>query len=231
MRTYGDPCGIARALDQVGERWALLIVRELLLGPKRFTDLRAALPGVSPDVLSQRLRELEQTGLVRRDTLPPPAAARIYELTERGRGLEPVLIELGRWGSRVPFPVSDRELGVDAFVLALKTLAQPGPPAATYGLTVAGQPFRATVAAEGFEISRGAAEHPDATIKGNPSALARVLWHGEAVASAQSAGELTVDGDAGAVERFFGGLFPAPLSESDNRKSAPKDESEPNFRK
>ncbi|MFL5868626.1 MAG: winged helix-turn-helix transcriptional regulator, partial [Thermoleophilaceae bacterium] len=87
MRTYGDTCGIARALDLVGERWALLVVRELVLGPKRFSDLRAGLPNVSPDVLSQRLRELEQAGLLRRGKLPPPAGSRIYELTERGQAL------------------------------------------------------------------------------------------------------------------------------------------------
>src|SRR5215208_1584660 len=94
-RTYGDRCGVARALDVVGERWALLVVRDLLLGPKRFTDLRAGLPHVSPDVLSQRLRELEEAGIVRRAKLPPPTSARVYELTERGRGLQPIVIELG----------------------------------------------------------------------------------------------------------------------------------------
>src|ERR671924_23795 len=96
-RTYGDRCGVARALDLVGERWALLVVRELLLGPKRFTDLRSGLPHVSPDVLSQRLRELEEAGIVRRGKLPAPAGSRIYELTERGRQLEPVILELGRF--------------------------------------------------------------------------------------------------------------------------------------
>jgi DNA-binding HxlR family transcriptional regulator len=85
MRTYGDGCGIAHALDLVGERWALLVVRELLLGPKRFTDLRAGLPNIGPDVLSQRLRELEERGVVRRDKLPPPAASQVYELTDWGR--------------------------------------------------------------------------------------------------------------------------------------------------
>src|SRR5437763_16199667 len=95
-RTYGDRCGIARAVDVVGERWALLVVRELLLGPKRFTDLRAGLPKVGPDMLAARLRELEQAGVVRRGELPPPAASRVYELTERGRGLEPVILALGR---------------------------------------------------------------------------------------------------------------------------------------
>src|SRR3954452_10567314 len=99
-RTYGDRCGIARALDAVGERWALLVVRELLLGPKRFTDLRAGLPTLGPDVLAQRLRDLEAAGIVARRTLPPPAGSRVYELTERGQELEPVLLALGRWGSR-----------------------------------------------------------------------------------------------------------------------------------
>src|SRR5947207_11167291 len=101
-RTYGDRCGVARALDVVGERWALLVVRDLLLGPKRFTDLRAGLPHVSPDVLSQRLRELERSGVISRRTLPPPAGSRIYELTAWGRELEPAVLALGRWGSRAP---------------------------------------------------------------------------------------------------------------------------------
>src|SRR5256885_1932106 len=120
-RTYGDRCGVARALDLVGERWALLAVRELLLGPKRFTDLRVGLPHVSPDVLSQRLRELERAGVVRRRKLPPPAGSRVYELTDWGHELEPVVIQLGRWGSRAPFPPRDAKIGVDSFVIALMT--------------------------------------------------------------------------------------------------------------
>src|SRR5204862_4940687 len=103
-RTYGDRCGVARALDLLGDRWALLVVRELLLGPKRFTDLRAGLPNVGPDVLAQRLRELEQVGVVRRDTLPPPAASHVYELTVWGGELGPIVLALGRWGGGAPFP-------------------------------------------------------------------------------------------------------------------------------
>src|SRR5688500_4868827 len=95
LRSYGDPCGIARALDVVGERWALLIVRELLFGPKRFTDLRAAL-GASPNVLSQRLGELESSGVVERRN----AGGALYELSDWGRQLHPILLELGRWGVR-----------------------------------------------------------------------------------------------------------------------------------
>src|SRR6478752_5733043 len=108
-RSYGEACRFAHALDLVGERWALLVVRELMLGPKRFTDLRAGLPQLSPDVLAQRLRELEQAGIVSRRKLAPPAGARIYELTERGRELEAVVIQLGRWGSSAPFPAEHGE--------------------------------------------------------------------------------------------------------------------------
>src|SRR6266702_797200 len=90
-RSYGDSCGVARALDVVGERWALLVVRELLFGPKRYADLSRGLPGMSQNVLSQRLRELEQEGIMRRRKLGPPASIRVYELTERGQDLEPVL--------------------------------------------------------------------------------------------------------------------------------------------
>src|SRR3954449_819383 len=136
-RTYGDRCGIARALDLVGERWALLVVRELLLGPKRFTDLRAGLPHVSPNVLSQRLRELEEAGIVRRRKLPPPAGVSVYELTEWGEELEPIVTRLGAWGARSPFPPDTEEIGADSIVLALRSLFDPeaaGSMVATYEL-------------------------------------------------------------------------------------------------
>src|SRR3981081_569297 len=99
-RKYDEGCAVSHALDVIGERWALLVVRELLLGPKRFTDLRTGLPHLSADVLSQRLREPERAGSVGRAKLPPPAGSRVYELTEWGRDLEPVVLDLGRWGSR-----------------------------------------------------------------------------------------------------------------------------------
>jgi DNA-binding HxlR family transcriptional regulator len=98
-RSYDQFCGVARALDLVGERWALLIVRDLILGPKRFTDLRRGLPGIGTNVLAARLRELERGEVVARRTLPPPAASTVYELTEYGRSLEGPLLALGRWGA------------------------------------------------------------------------------------------------------------------------------------
>ncbi|MGW0862007.1 winged helix-turn-helix transcriptional regulator [Streptomyces sp. NPDC002611] len=97
-RSYDQYCSAARALDLVGDRWTLLIVRELLAGPRRYTDLHADLPGVSTDVLASRLRDMERDGLATRRRLPPPGAASVYELTERGRELLPVLQALGEWG-------------------------------------------------------------------------------------------------------------------------------------
>lgn len=120
VRTYDDPCGLARALDLVGDRWALLIVRELLLGPKRFTQLRRGLPGVSQSMLTARLSEMEEAQVLRRRRLGPPASTWVYELTEWGRDLEPALQQLARWGSRARLS-SSAELSVDALALALKT--------------------------------------------------------------------------------------------------------------
>src|SRR5947208_16583575 len=119
-RTYGDGCAIAYGLDVVGERWALLVVRELLLGPKRFTDLKKGLPNASPNVISERLRELEQAGVVRRDKLPPPAGSRVYALTDWGRELEHVVVSLGHWAARSPSPLPDAPMGADSMMLPLR---------------------------------------------------------------------------------------------------------------
>jgi DNA-binding HxlR family transcriptional regulator len=212
MRTYGDMCGIARALDVIGERWALLVVRELILGPKRFTDLRAGLPNIGPDVLSQRLRELEAAGLLSRRTLAPPAASRVYELTERGRALEPVLLALGEWGSTAPIPPGSPQLGVDSTIIALRTLFDADAAkdlAATYELRLADQVFRARVAEGGLELERGEAPEADATIASDPWPLGAMLWQGYALEDAERAGDASVEGDRGAVARFLE-LFPLP---------------------
>jgi DNA-binding HxlR family transcriptional regulator len=210
MRTYGDMCGIARALDVVGERWALLVVRELILGPKRFTDLRAGLRGVGPDVLSQRLRELESAGVLRRRTLAPPAASRVYELTERGRALEPVLLALGEWGSAAPVPPGDPPLGVDSTIIALRTLFDSQAARgldATYELRLGDQVFRARVAGGELDVERGEAPDADATIESDPWPLGGMLWQGYALEDAEAAGDVSVDGDRRAAKRFLK-LFP-----------------------
>ena len=208
-RTYGDSCGIARALDVVGERWALLVARELLVGPKRFSDLRAGLPRIAPDVLAQRIRDLEQAGVVRRRTLPPPAASRVYELTEWGRDLAPVLIALGRWGSRTPLPSAPPALSVAAAVVALETTfdsAAADGVAETYELRLDGEVFSLRVADGRLEVTSGASTAPAARIDTDTPTLAAVLWHdGEADADAWR-----VEGDPAAAERLVG-LFAAPV--------------------
>ena len=211
-RTYGDRCGIARALDLVGERWALLVVRELLLGPKRFTDLRAGLPNLSPDVLSQRLRELEDTGIVARRTLPAPAASRVYELTPLGEELEEVLLALGRFGSRTPLPPGGAPLGIDAMVLALPTLfdaAAADGVSGTFELRLGEQPFRARVQDGRLDVERGEAARFDAALATDPDTLTHVLWHGGSLDGAERDGTLRVEGDRAALERFLA-LFPPP---------------------
>jgi DNA-binding HxlR family transcriptional regulator len=218
-RTYGDSCGIARALDIVGERWALLVVRELLLGPKRFTDLRAGLPKLSPDVLAQRLRELEAAGVLARRKLAPPAASQVYELTERGRELEPVIVALGRWGSTAPFPAERPELGVDSTILALKTLFDPEA-ARGSGLSVelrlGEHTFQAQAAEGQLDISPGPGEDPDAILSARPGTLAALLWHELPLREAESSGDAEVSGHRRKLERFLR-FFPLPVRKPTSR--------------
>ncbi len=211
-RTYGEACGIPRALDRVGERWALLVVRELMLGPKRFTDLRVGLPHASPNVLAQRLRELEQVGVVRRRRLPPPAASQVYELTDWGSELEPVLVALGRWGARAPLDPEYMTMSVDSHIVSLATLFDPvlaGDLEASLELRMGEDVFRAVVAGGAIDTRRGAPPAPDAILTLDPGILIALI-HGEiSVADAVASGSLAIEGDREAVERFVG-LFPLP---------------------
>jgi DNA-binding HxlR family transcriptional regulator/putative sterol carrier protein len=211
-RTYGEACGIPRALDRVGERWALLVVRELMLGPKRFTDLRAGLSHASPNVLAQRLRELEQAGVVRKRRLPPPAASQVYELTDWGAELEPVLFALGRWGARAPLDPECMGMSVDSHVLSLATLFDParaGAFEASLELRMGDDVFHTVIAEGEIDAGRGAPVSPDAVLTLDPGTLLGLI-HGEvSVAAALDAGVLAIDGDRETVERFVG-LFPLP---------------------
>src|SRR3984957_20282107 len=165
-RRCDDPCGIARVLDVVGDRWALLVVRELIFGPKRFSQLRDGLNGVSPNVLSQRLRDLEEGGIVRRDALDRPAAVPVYELTPPGLALEPILLELGRWGSREPVAAAG-QLSASAVLLALKTVFDPAAAAAAdavFALRIDGDWFGVTVADGSIGIAHGRSARPAVTL-------------------------------------------------------------------
>jgi DNA-binding HxlR family transcriptional regulator len=211
-RTYWEACAAAHALDLVGERWALLVVRELLLGPKRFTDLRAGLPGVSPNVLTERLRELERAGVVRRRKLAPPAASRVYELTEWGMELEPVITQLGRWGARSPLRPRDAGMSTDALILALRTMFDPRAAdglGAGYELRLGEDRFRAVVAEGRFEVARGSAEEPDATVETDVGTLAALVFEGRQLDEALRSGDVKVEGDRSKVERFLT-LFSLP---------------------
>jgi DNA-binding HxlR family transcriptional regulator/putative sterol carrier protein len=204
-RTYGDACGVARALDVVGERWALLVVRELLLGPKRFTDLHRGLGKVSQNVLSQRLDELDRAGIVRRRRLGPPAGAWVYELTERGSELEPILIELGRWGRHGAVP-TDATMSADAFVLALKTTFDPsaaGDLEASVGLRLDDDAFKVAVADGRLAVTRASAEHADATVHTDVATIRDVAFGGRRVEDAAASGALRVEGDGDALQRVF----------------------------
>jgi DNA-binding HxlR family transcriptional regulator len=218
-RTYDDACAAAHALDLVGERWALLVVRELLLGPKRFTDLRTGMPAASPNVLSQRLRDLEAAGVVRRRRLAPPAGSRVYELTEWGRGLGPLVTELARWGSRSPTLPRGGPLSADALALAISTRfddsAAPGF-RAEIALELGEDGLAVSVADGRADVVRGAPHavdrlepDVDAVVRTTPAVLAAVLWGGRPLTAAQASGELTVRGATDVVRRFAT-LFRAP---------------------
>jgi len=197
-RTYGDGCAIARALDVVGERWALLVVRELLLGPKRYTDLRHGLTNASPNVLAERLRELEHAGVLRRRTLPPPVASRVYELTEWGRELEGVVIALGHWGGRIAGGAPVRS--ADSVVLSLRARRIPGELRGRYELRAGDDRFRIELADGAITAARGSSEQPDATIEADPGTLDAVLRGRRPLTDAK------IEGDAAAVEHLIRAL-------------------------
>jgi DNA-binding HxlR family transcriptional regulator/putative sterol carrier protein len=212
MRTYGDGCGIAHALDLVGERWALLVVRELLLGPKRFTDLRGGLPGASPNVLAQRLRELELSGIVRRRRLPPPAGSSVYELTDWGRDLEEIVVSLGAWAVRSPSFPEDAPVSVDSIAIALRTFFDADAAngfRARLELRLGEDRFHVHIASGAVDIGRNPTGEPDAVIETDTETFRSVLWQGRELDGAVRAGEVAIEGDKRAVRRFVR-LFPQP---------------------
>jgi DNA-binding HxlR family transcriptional regulator len=204
-RTYGDPCGVARSLDAIGERWALLVVRELLLGPKRFSALHRGLGGVSQNVLAQRLRELEAAGVVRRRRLGPPAGSWAYELTEQGSALEPVLVALGRWGRNRPM-TAEGELSVDALVLALKTTFDPaaaGDLETLLDLHVDDDRLAIAVTGGRLSVTRASAEDPDATLRTDVPTLRELAFRKRRLDDAAAAGDVAIDGDRAAAQRLL----------------------------
>lgn len=219
-RSYGEACRFAHALDMVGERWALLVVRELLLGPKRFTDLRTGLPNASTNILAERLRDLEGNGVVRKRRLPPPAATSVYELTEWGRELEPIVTRLGAWGARSPFPPETEAIGPDSIVLALRSLFDPeavGEAGTTYEIRLGeGEDVFHVVVAPGdsateagVELRRGPAGQHDGAIETDPGTFAALLAGQLSLDVALESGGAQIEGGKRATTRFLR-LFPMP---------------------
>lgn len=202
-RTYGQACPVAHAMDVLGERWAMLVVRELRLGPRRYTDLAASLPGIGPNVLAQRLRELERSGVLRRRTLPPPAAAKVYELTPWGAELEPVFAALARWGMRSPQPLQG-VVTPDSALLGMRTFfrsAEPWDAEIEIRLEREGYLLRVVDGAVA-ELRRGEAAAPDAVLTGTVDALHAVRSGRLSLDDAQRTGALTVEGDQTAARRL-----------------------------
>ncbi|WP_097321524.1 winged helix-turn-helix transcriptional regulator [Paractinoplanes atraurantiacus] len=193
-RSYGDACSIARALDVVGERWSLLVVRELLLGPQRFSDLRRALPGASSNMLTDRLRELESHDVVARS----PAG---YELTESGRGLEPVVLALGGWGMRFPLP-ADAHLSATSVLLFLRGSRDPGS-RATYRIELGDRAWAVTAGDGPLHIETGAPVHADAGLRTDPATLNALLDGSVTLAAARAAGTAALSGDEAALKRLL----------------------------
>lgn len=229
-RKYEESCAAAHALDLVGERWALLVVRELLFGPKRFTDLRSGIPGASPDVLSQRLRQLEDSGVVRRRRLPRPASTRVYDLTAWGRELEPVIVGFGRWGGRSPVLDRHAAIGADAVMLAFKSLFEPRPAtgfAVDVFLRVGGDGFRVAVSDGTIDVDRGDAAGADAVVVTDPGSLHEVVWGARRLEDAEAAGEIAVRGDREGFVRLLAVLVPPEPAVVDNREDDNREDTVP----
>jgi DNA-binding HxlR family transcriptional regulator len=205
-RSYGDQCGVARSLDVIGERWALLIVRELLLGPKRFNDLLAGLPGASPNVISQRLRELAGSSVIRQRDLPPPARVRLYELTDWGRELEPVILHLGLWGDRAPLP-HGAQAGLDSVLLAIQAALGPAPLTGRYELRIGADTFTVDATAGPARFRRGTADQPEATVTTDADTFRAVVFGQLPIADAVASGDLRLAGDPDAAGRLTGLLL------------------------
>ena len=216
-RVYEDACGTAHALELVGDRWALLIFRVLLLGPKRFGDLRAGLPGISANVLTQRLEELEANAVVVRRKRPPPASAWVYALTPWGQEAEEIVKVIGRWAARSPSHDPSLPISVSSTIMSMRTMFAPERAkdvAGTLGFRLGPEEFMATIGKGKLSIIRGEAAGADVVVTGNQQALAGAIYGGAPLSALEKAGALKIEGDRALFERYIG-LFPLPQKAPD----------------
>lgn len=206
-RRYGQYCPVARALDVLGERWTLLIVRNLMMGPQRYTDLREALPGVATDLLTARLRTLEEAGYVQRRQLPRPASATIYELTDAAQRLRLVVLELGRIGlEQLGAPAADEDVTPDALVLSLRPSFRPdvaGDVEESYQLELDGEPYAVTIHPGWAETDRGTAAQSQMTLATSPRKFAELISGAIDRKEALGDDEIRIDGPRRAFDRFL----------------------------
>jgi DNA-binding HxlR family transcriptional regulator len=210
---YQDACGTAFAMEIVGERWSILIIRELMLGGRRFSDLRASLPGISAKVLTERLAGLERAGVVARRKLPPPAATQVYELTDWGYLAEPAIQELGRWAARSPEHNPQLPLSPVSFMLSLRTMIDHAAARlldVTVGVTLAGESFVAELSGGTMPVRRVDREHADLWFSADePLPLLRLFYGKQPLDEALQAGGVRLTGDKALAERFIA-LFALP---------------------
>jgi DNA-binding HxlR family transcriptional regulator len=217
-RSYEQYCAVAKALDVVGERWTLLILRDLVhLGPRRFSDLLRTLPGIGKSLLATRLRQLEQSGLVRRRRLPPPAGSTVYELTELGRGIERAMIELGRWGGNfMGARAADETFLPSGHISAIRATFR-GEAAQDvsrrYQFVVGGEPFFVEIADGAVNACEGTLPDPDLTVATDIETSIELMTRQRAPADALRDGLVQIDGDATELERCIDLLAWVPATE------------------
>ncbi len=189
-RSYRQYCGLARCLDRIGERWTLLIVRNLLLGPRRYGDLLAELPGITTNLLAKRLRELEAMGVVERVEKPPPVAATLYALTEMGAALEPALLELGRWGARfMREPRRDDTVNIGWGLISLKRRYRGGLDLVAE-LRMAERRFEVALTPIYMRVSERASEHAELVVSGSAESFRELFFAGASARRLVAAGAL-----------------------------------------
>jgi DNA-binding HxlR family transcriptional regulator/putative sterol carrier protein len=215
-RGYGQFCGLARALDLVGGRWALLVVRDLLTGPKRFSELQEGLPGIPTNVLTSRLRELEEAGIVGRRVQAHPGGGVAYELTEYGLELEEPVLRLGFWGAKtMGSPCAGDFVSVDSLALAFRGAFRPERargPQRLYELRIDGKPLRILVKSGRVSVPAESEKEPDVILETDPGAVGELLSGSLPVDDAITSGRLRVDGEL-ADARRFAEMFLSPSTE------------------
>jgi DNA-binding HxlR family transcriptional regulator len=205
-KRYDDACGLAHALELIGERWALLVLRELMLGARRFSELKADLPGISANVLTQRLSELERRGLVRKTKLPPPASVQVYEATEWAQEARPLMGQLGKWAARSPLHDPTLPISHVSAMLSLETMIdaeRAGGIEATIGFRMGDVDYVGKLAKGRLDIERGDTTGADVRFSAQPAALVGVVYGGAPLET------IGVEGDVSLARRFVT-LFPLP---------------------